>query len=156
LNERHSLHAVLFICLALVAVSVAACGGGEDSTTEEEVPTPLVSDTPFPTRRFEQPTSVITVVPTDTPDSDEAADLERGKRIYEGNDCGSCHGAQGEGVDGQAGGLAGTQLTEAEFDDILRTGGAGELGNEHLYGPQAISPSGMTALYAYVKSFSEP
>ena len=156
MNKRHSSRAVLFICAVLLVLSFSACGGGDEPSTKAEVPTPLVSDTPFPTRRFLQPTSVIKAAATDTPASGQTGDLERGKRIYEANECGSCHGAQGEGVEGEAGGLAGTQLTEQEFDDILRTGGKGELGNEHLYGPQAVSPSGMTALYAYVKSFAAP
>jgi mono/diheme cytochrome c family protein len=106
----------------------------------------------MPTVVFEQPTTIITVAATATPMPEQSVDLDRGKRLYESKGCAGCHGAQGEGVEGKAKGLAGTQLAEQEFTDILRTGGAGKLGNEHLYGMQAISPSGMKTLYAYVKS----
>jgi mono/diheme cytochrome c family protein len=80
----------------------------------------------------------------------DPAILERGARAYERNECATCHGEQGEGVAGQAGAIAGTTLSETEFTDVLRTGGG--LGNSHIFGPSAISPGGMSALYAYVQS----
>jgi mono/diheme cytochrome c family protein len=79
-----------------------------------------------------------------------AADLERGARSYERNQCASCHGEQGEGVAGRGGAIAGTPLSEREFENVLRTGGG--LGNTHIFGPSAISPAGMGVLYAYVQS----
>ncbi|RIK37745.1 MAG: hypothetical protein DCC55_23305, partial [Chloroflexi bacterium] len=79
-----------------------------------------------------------------------AADLERGARSYERNQCGSCHGERGEGVEGKGAAIAGTTLSEREFENLLRTGGG--LGNTHIFGPSAISPAGMSALYAYVQS----
>jgi mono/diheme cytochrome c family protein len=85
--------------------------------------------------------------PVTTP---SAADLERGARSYERNQCASCHGEQGEGVAGRGGAIAGTSLSEREFENVLRTGGG--LGNTHIFGPSAISPAGMGVLYAYVQS----
>jgi mono/diheme cytochrome c family protein len=79
-----------------------------------------------------------------------AADLERGARSYERNQCASCHGERGEGVAGKGGAIAGTTLSEREFENVLRTGGG--LGNTHIFGPSAVSPAGMGALYAYVQS----
>ncbi len=153
MNERHRSRWFLVLLLVLAATTLLACGKREkasEETTEGAAPTLEV--TPLPLRVFEQPTTMITVAPTATAVPKETVDPERGKRLYVNKGCAECHGAQGEGVEGKAKGLAGTQLTEQEFTDILRTGGWGELGNDHLYGPQAISPSGMKALYAYVKS----
>jgi mono/diheme cytochrome c family protein len=90
-----------------------------------------------------------TVTATETVAS---ADLERGARIYANRQCGDCHGAQGEGVPGKGSALAGLTLSEGEFTDVLRTGGNGSLGPDHLYGPNAISPSGMQALYQWLRS----
>jgi hypothetical protein len=42
-----------------------------------------------------------------------------------------------------------------EFEDILRTGGRGELGNDHLYGTSAITSSGIKAVHAYLQSLGD-
>ena len=80
-------------------------------------------------------------------------DLERGARSYTKNKCGDCHGEQGEGIDGKGKAIAGTTLAPQEFDTLLRTGNG--LGAEHIFGPSAISPGGMTTLYAYVQSLGK-
>ncbi len=153
MREGYRRRWMLVLVLLLMGLALLACGARERATEQaDERAAQLAGVTPLPTHVFEQPTTIITVAATPT----EEVDLERGKRLYEDRGCAGCHGAQGEGVEGKAKGLAGTPLTEEEFTDILRTGGNGELGNEHLYGlygPQAISISGMKALYAYVKSF---
>jgi mono/diheme cytochrome c family protein len=77
-------------------------------------------------------------------------DLAVGQRAYERNKCGDCHGAQGEGVADKGNAIAGAQLTLEEFDEILRTGA--DIGNSHIFGRSAVSPTGMEALYAYVQS----
>ena len=92
-----------------------------------------------------------TVVLTQTGAVD-AATLERGASIYAKRKCGDCHGAQGEGVPDKGSAVAGTKLTDPEFDNIMRTGDNGKLGPEHLYGPSAISPGGMEALHAWLQS----
>ncbi len=80
-----------------------------------------------------------------------ADDLARGARSYAKNKCNGCHGEKGEGVAGKTTKtIAGTALSAEQFDNFLRTGGG--QGNDHIFGPSAISPGGMTVLYAYVKS----
>ena len=81
----------------------------------------------------------------------QKGDPVAGQTIY-ANKCASCHGANGEGVEGKGKGVAGWTMTAAEFEDILRTGGKGKLGNEHLFGPLQISPSGMENLYVFVQT----
>ena len=81
--------------------------------------------------------------------------IARGQRSYEKLECAQCHGENAEGLPDKGATLAGTELTEAEFKDILRTGGKGELGNDHLYGTSAISESGIGALYAFLQSLAQ-
>jgi cytochrome c550 len=145
---RHSLHVLVIVLIPLL---LFACGQSQPSSAE---PTKdLLAATPLTTHVFKQPTTIIKEVAAEKAETPEASaeDLSRGERSYTSKKCGDCHGAKGEGVDGKGKALAGTSLTEEEFTDLLRTGGG--LGNSHLYGTQAISPSGMEALYAFVKSF---
>ena len=145
------------LVLALAGLSLFACGRSE--STSGEPTANLLAATPLSTHVFQQPTTIIklsTPEEAGTPAPAEAVDLTRGERTYSDKKCAECHGTQGEGVQGKAKALVGMQLTEQEFTDVLRTGGQGKLGNEHLYGPQAISRSGMKALYAYLKSLPAP
>jgi mono/diheme cytochrome c family protein len=82
-----------------------------------------------------------------------APDLSRGEAAYTKNKCGDCHGAKGEGVADKGNAIAGATLSLEEFDAVLRTGGG--LGNDHIFGRSAVSPSGMEALYAYVQSLGQ-
>ena len=141
---------ILLIVLGLPLL-LFACGRSQPSSAE---PTKdLLAATPLTTHVFKQPTTIIKEAAAEKVETPEvaAADLARGERSYTAKKCGDCHGAKGEGVEGKGKALAGISLSEEEFTDILRTGGG--LGNSHLYGVQAISPSGMEALYAFVKSF---
>ena len=151
---------MIFVLIpAWLALLLTACGG---STSSGPTPTSTLAPTPLQFE-FKQPTTIIEEneeekgeaeeEATSTPEPTPEVDLSRGERIYGNKGCGECHGEQLKGVADKGEKLTGSPLTEAEFTDILRTGGQGELGNDHLYGPQAISPSGMEALYAYVKSF---
>lgn len=162
--------------LALVGglALLAGCGGdqgeeaagGAASSTEAGGESGRVDPTPL-TARFAQPTTIISITTssavTETGESTDGAgtpepaaasaeDLERGANLFASKGCAECHGAQGEGVEGKGAGLAGTQLTEAEFEDVLRTGAKGELGNDHIYGPSALSPGGLKAMYAWIQS----
>lgn len=149
----------LSVAVGLALLMAVACGGGEESAapaaTSAAVPT-------MPPARFtavaEQAAAQITnaapkVESLTTPTAD--ASLSRGELVYTNRKCGDCHGAAGEGVADKGGPLAGTQLTQKEFEDILRTGGNGSLGPDHLYGPSAISPSGMGNLYAFIASLGQ-
>jgi mono/diheme cytochrome c family protein len=145
----------LVLTLVLAGLWLFACGQSQP-VASGPTPTSLLAVTPLTTHVFAQPTTLIkqaTSEATATPEAAANVDLSRGERTYQTKGCVDCHGAQGEGVADKAEKLAGTSLSEEEFTDLLRTGGAGKLGNDHLYGTQAISPSGMKALYAYVKSF---
>ncbi len=136
---------VFFAALLVLILSLSGCGGSRTpSATVEPIPTPKAV--------FDQPTTVIiSQATTTTPEAVIGADLAGGQYIYE-NKCASCHGAKGEGVQGKGKGIASWTMPAAEFDDILRTGGKGKLGNEHLFGLNQISPGGMSNLYAYVQS----
>jgi mono/diheme cytochrome c family protein len=141
------------VILILASGLLFACRRSDTPAAESN----RLAATPLPTLAFKQPTTMIeagdearaTAAPT------QEVDLARGERVYTNQKCADCHGASGEGVEGKGKTLAGTALSEEEFTDILRTGGMGSLGNDHLYGTQAISPSGVQALYAYIKSLSE-
>jgi|YNPNPStandDraft_1061719.scaffolds.fasta_scaffold23745_4 mono/diheme cytochrome c family protein len=135
--------------LLLLALLLAACAGGAGT------PPPTVEGIPTPKGAFAQPTTVLTplpAVPTAAPA--ERGDPAAGKTVYD-NKCASCHGAQGEGVEGKGKGVAGWTMSAAEFEDVLRTGGKGKLGSEHLYGPGQISPTGIANLFAYVQTLQK-
>jgi mono/diheme cytochrome c family protein len=123
----------------------------------------------MPAARFAMPTTMITVVPSTTttttaitensgesatpePVAGPALDLARGETLYANKACSECHGAAGEGVEGKGPAVAGLSLSEEDFTDLMRTGG--EIGPTHLYGPSAISPSGMTVLHAWLQSLA--
>lgn len=135
--------------LILLLILLAACAGGPAT------PKPTVERIPTPQGVFAQPTTVLTPLPpAPTAAPSESGDPIAGKTVYD-NKCASCHGAQGEGVEGKGKGVAGWTMSAAEFEDILRTGGKGKLGNEHLYGLNQISPTGMANLFAYVRSLQK-
>jgi S-disulfanyl-L-cysteine oxidoreductase SoxD len=142
--------ALLGFVLALSAI-LAGCGGaggGAPRATVEGIPTPQGV--------FGQATSVMTPLPAAaTAEPAGSGDAVAGKTPYD-NKCASCHGAKGEGVEGKGKGVAGWTMSAGEFDDILRTGAKGKLGNEHLFGPSQLSPSGVENLYAYFHTLQKP
>jgi len=138
----------------------------EDAAAEEAdgsaVPT-------MPAARFAQPTTQIGAASSDgitetesltatnettettedeapAPDSDV---LARGEQAY-ARLCAECHGAAGEGVPEQGNPVNEWSSAQAEFVNLLRTGG--DLGPDHLFGPQRISPESVDALYVYVQT----
>jgi mono/diheme cytochrome c family protein len=145
--------------LALIVLIVVACGGAAEDAAPAATSQPVAT---MPPARFtavaeqsaSQNTNVAPKVETlVTPTAD--ASLSRGELVYTNKKCGECHGEQGEGVADKGSALAGTTLDYTKFEDILRTGDNGVLGNDHLYGASAISPSGMTNLYAFVTSLGK-
>jgi mono/diheme cytochrome c family protein len=160
------------LCLLFLLLFLVACGGGASTSTgagdngdsSSDAGAPVVPT--MPSARFTavgqqsvmtQTTSMTTTAPvtsatvvTDDAPAISAADLTRGASAYARNNCAECHGENGEGVAGKGKAIAGTTLTENEFTNLLRTGGG--LGNTHIFGPSAVSPGGMTVLYAYVQS----
>ncbi|MCL4833784.1 MAG: hypothetical protein KJZ86_15175 [Caldilineaceae bacterium] len=149
----------LTLFLALIAVVIVACGGNAENAapaaTSQPVATmPPAQFTAVAEQSASQNTNVAPKVETlVTPTVD--ASLSRGELVYKNKKCGDCHGAKGEGVADKGSALAGTTLEFQKFEDILRTGDNGILGNDHLYGASAISPSGMTNLYAFVTSLAK-
>ena len=155
---------LLAILMVILSLGFAACkgrGGGATapvatSTSEAKAEVTRITDVTPPARYvWEQPTTMIqtkatSAAATSTPASADAKMIERGKRLYEKKGCGGCHGASGEGISDKGAKLAGTSLTAAEFEDILRTGG--KVGNEHIFGISAISPSGIEAVYTFLQS----
>lgn len=144
---------LLFIAL------IAGCGGSSGESAA--VNTPQVVAT-MPPARFtavaEQSAAQTSgVAPKaeslSTPTVD--ASISRGGTIYKNKKCGDCHGPQGEGVTDKGKALAGTALTFQAFETVLRTGGQGALGPDHLYGQSSISPSGVNTLYAFVASLGK-
>jgi mono/diheme cytochrome c family protein len=153
--------------LALSLVLFVACGGDDEPSTtasgsaESGQSAPTATEAPdaptMPAGNFtsvgEQSILTDTANLTQTQTITTSAppvDLAVGQRAYERNKCGDCHGAQGEGVADKGNAIVGAQLTLEEFDEILRTGA--DIGNSHIFGRSAISPTGMEALYAYVQS----
>jgi len=128
----------------LLSIILVACGGAKGGA-----PKATVEGIPTPQGVFSQATSVMTQMPpAATAEPAGSGDPVAGKTPYD-NKCASCHGAKGEGVEGKGKGVAGWTMSNSEFDDILRTGAKGKLGNEHLFGPSQLSPSGVENLYAY-------
>lgn len=159
-NCRPSLLRIVLIAVVLL---VTACGRGAGNTeTVAQSAAP-----PTPTRPFGQFTavgeqSILTKTNTltesvqsteTTPIEESSIDLTRGEAAYVKNKCGDCHGAAGEGVADKGSALAAMELSLTDFDTLLRTGGG--LGNSHIFGRSAISPSGMEILYAYVQSLGQ-
>lgn len=160
-----ALSVIIFTLLFLLA----ACGGGDEaassaSSASSGAAAPAATATPQPTVAATMPAGNFTAVGEQSVLTDTAkltstqasattagtVNLEVGIRAYEKNKCADCHGAKGEGVEGQGKAIAGTTLSFADFDKVLRTGGG--LGNSHIFGRSAVSPTGMEALYAYVQS----
>ena len=139
------------IALFMIGLSVAACGGGKQAepTATHVIPT-------MPVARFAQPTTAITprAAGEGGAAATESADVTRGRTIYQNKKCGSCHGDQGQGVEGKGNAIAGLNMAYDDFEALMRTGGQGKLGPDHLYGPMAISPSGMQALYAFIQQIA--
>ncbi len=144
MRNRAMINRVAFRGLILfMMIGLIGCGGAG-------TPPPTVERIPTPQGVFAQATTVLTPLPAVTVPA-TGGDPVAGQTIY-ANKCASCHGANGEGVEGKGKGVAGWTMTAAEFEDILRTGGKGKLGNEHLFGPLQISPSGMENLYVFVQT----
>jgi mono/diheme cytochrome c family protein len=134
----------LILGLIVLLAGCGGAGGGAPKPTVERIPTPQGA--------FAQATTVMTPLPAAaTAAPAGSGDPVAGKTVYD-NKCASCHGATGQGVEGKGKGIAAWTMPAADFEDLLRTGAKGKLGNEHLYGPSQISPSGVENLFAYVQS----
>ena len=151
----------LIILLVTLSIGVIACGGSGSTETENggrtamEVAVPTMPSARFTAVANQSVLTATVAITATTADVSTAAsaDLDRGARSYAKNNCAACHGEAGEGVADKGGAIAGTALTMQEFDTFLRTGGG--LGAEHIFGPSAVSPTGMEYLHAYVQSLGQ-
>ncbi|MCX6050764.1 MAG: c-type cytochrome [Chloroflexi bacterium] len=159
----------VFAIVCCLLLLIAACGNNANSTSGDSTDSsagnsdqPVVATMPpaqftavanqSVTKTMGVTTTEVVTAPASAAQASDA-DLQRGLLIYTKNKCSGCHGEKGEGVAGKATKtIAGTTLTKEEFDKFLRTGGG--QGNDHIFGPSAISPGGMEALRAYVKSLA--
>lgn len=142
----------------LIALALSACAAGNQATPTEPPPTA----TPFPTFAFVEPTKppvfAATSVATSAAEStvDDAVVLDpklvgRGRGRCEALDCASCHGEDGEGIDGDKS-LLDFALSEDEFITFMRSGGA--LGTDHQFSTDRLSNSGSRNLYQYLVSLA--
>ena len=165
----------IILIVIVCTVVFAACGGNNSSASSgsgdnaaassSDNNAPAIPTMPIPKENFKahaenQITQTISLSSTQTASQTQATtttastsadDLARGSRSYTKNKCADCHGDKGEVIAGKTTkAIGGTTLAEDQFDQFLRTGGG--LGDTHIFGPGAISPGGMQALYEYVKS----
>lgn len=158
-------HTCLLCWLTIILMTSVACGGGVQSTAKPTDAPP--THTPFPTFAFVEPTKapVFDQTGADSDASEASADeaaadaitldpkkVERGLGRYQALECGSCHGAEGEGTD-RAGGLQDFAMSEDDFITFVRSGG--ELGTEHQYSTDRLSNSGSRNLYQYLVSLAQ-
>lgn len=142
----------LTLCIPVLLVALAACGGASNQTSATAAPT----NTTIPTYSFEQPTaapSVATAAATLVASSSSGElnpeAVEKGKGRYEALECGSCHGANAEGTD-KGSSLVTYTAEEADFISFMRSGG--ELGSDHQYSTNRLSETGGKNLYQYLLS----
>lgn len=137
------------LLFALLAFLFAACSGSG------EQPTPLPTSTMIPTYNYVSPTPVAvveTAIATQAaPQTANDQTIARGRDRYEVLECGSCHGANGEGSD-DGSPLVEIELSEDDFITFLRTGGT--IGTDHQYATNRLSAGGAHNLYEYLKSLS--
>jgi cytochrome c5 len=160
---------IILVLIGLAWAGIVACSSASreqatptGATVAETLagPTRITDATVLSTHVWKQPTSIIQVneTPATATPAAGAADpalIERGKGLYEKKECNTCHGDNAEGIADKGSKLAGIEMTEEEFEDTLRTGGRGRLGNEHLYGTSAITSQGIQAIYAYLQSLGK-
>ncbi|MYD08917.1 MAG: cytochrome c [Chloroflexi bacterium] len=142
----------------LIMLALSACGAGSQATPTDPPPTA----TPFPTFAFVEPTKppVFAATTAPTPATEATADgaialnpksVDRGRGRYEALDCASCHGENGEGIDGEKS-LLDFALSEDDFITFMRSGGA--LGTDHQFSTDRLSNSGSRNLYQYLVSLA--
>jgi mono/diheme cytochrome c family protein len=146
----HTRLTISLLTLSLLILGLAACGG---ASALAETATPAATNTALiPTFAFTQPTappSVATAAAVSETAALDAEAVERGRGRYEALDCASCHGAAGEGLDGEKS-LIGYAASQDDFISFMRSGGA--LGPDHQYSTNRLSESGGRNLYQYLMS----
>jgi mono/diheme cytochrome c family protein len=158
---RNALLSCLIIVMALISCSPQQQQQATSSTTDE--PAETATEFEFPTyayvTRTEAPQIATAAAATAAAATQRASEgildpvaVERGLGRYEALECATCHGANGEGVEGEGSALAGTTLSEADFIAFLRSGGT--IGVSHQYATNRLSESGGKNLYQYILSLA--
>lgn len=155
ITQTHPKSKYISILINMVALVFAGACSSAPAPTE---PARLSTPTPIPTFQFIQPTAApqlaTLAASTAAASGTNASEIDpekvaRGKDRYEALECGSCHGANGEGSDdGSA--LVESNLNEEDFISFLRSGGT--VGIIHQYSTNRLSDSGSRNLYAYILS----
>lgn len=135
---------------------IGSASGASEAVTDTETLTQTTEMTDSVPSESEAAETPEPAADDDAADSAGAApvddeQLTRGANAYS-RQCAECHGDDATGVDGQGSALVGLALTESELNSLLRTGG--DLGPEHLFGPQKISPGSLEALYLYLQTLA--
>jgi mono/diheme cytochrome c family protein len=164
LNRIHAgTRGFVAVVMLVVMVLVAACGGGGSASTgsaggSEESATSAPSGRVVPTMpaaQFAAPTTMIDatkVAEASSTKEPAEADAAFGGDVYT-RLCADCHGEALEGVSGKAEPIETYSLDEAGLDDLLRTGGG--YGNDHIFGPDKVSPEGIRSLQAYLETLGQ-
>lgn len=156
----------IFVYGLLAVLALVSCSPQQPQQQTTSVTTePSVTDTPFqfPTyayvTRTEAPQVATAAAATAAAATQRASEgsldpvaVERGLGRYEALECGTCHGAKGEGVEDKGPALAGTTLSEKDFIAFLRSGGT--IGVSHQYATNRLSESGGKNLYQYILSLA--
>jgi len=154
---------VFGLILVIVLVSCSPQPQQQAATSVAAEPTITATPFQFPTYAYNAPTeapqvataSAATAIAATERASAGALDpvaVERGLGRYEALECGTCHGANGEGIEGQGPALAGITLSETDFIAFLRSGGT--IGVSHQFATNRLSESGGKNLYQYILSLS--
>lgn len=122
--------------LSLVLV-LGACGGGEDSAEESEEPATEEETT------TEESTDDAATEEESTEEDSSASSGDVDAEGIAQNTCASCHGEDFSGAVGPA--LAGTDLSEDEFTEIVRNG----QGQMPAYSEDQINDEELSALYSF-------
>lgn len=155
---RNALVSCLIIVMALVS-----CSPQQQTTSSTTEPTITATAFQFPTyayvTRTEVPQIATAAAATAVAATERASAgvldpvaVERGLGRYEALECATCHGVNGEGVEGEGPALAGTTLSETDFIGFLRSGGT--IGVSHQYATNRLSESGGKNLYQYILSLA--
>lgn len=158
--------------LSLILIGLLAACGGDSGNPQNAAPTRAID---IPTYSFTDPTATAapataaaTRTPTDIPNTATAVPtvntatptefvidptaVARGSGRYEALECGSCHGANGEGTD-KGGSLLTYGANETDFITFMRSGGT--VGTSHQYATNRLSESGAENLYQYLLSLQQ-
>jgi mono/diheme cytochrome c family protein len=157
-----------FVFSLIILVTLVSCSPQQQQSQQGNAsPTPESAETAttfqFPTyayvTRTEAPqvatAAAVTAIAATERASGGSLDpvaVERGKGRYEALECATCHGANGEGIEGKGSSLIGTTLSEEDFISFLRSGGT--IGISHQYATNRLSTSGGENLYQYILSLS--